>query len=258
MTSCGMVLPARGTLKRFFFACSPPLRMASGTSLALPRPAPTWPWPSPTTTSAEKEKRRPPFTTLATRLMWTTRSFSSGRSFGLIGAAIVSPCLEFQAALAGALCDGRDPAVVHEAVPVEHDRGDLLLLAFLRHELADLLRQLLLFALAVLELRRERGGGGERLARDVVDHLRIDVVQAAVHREPGALLRALHLLADVRLAAQPQQLLLHVRRGAHYAAPVLRLVVAVPITRPRFFPACGGSFPPRTVCPCPCRAPAAA
>src|SRR5439155_1590839 len=68
-------------------------RLPRGCAACRGRPAPTWPWPSPTTTSAEKEKRRPPFTTLATRLMWTTRSFNSGRSFGLIGAAIVSPCL---------------------------------------------------------------------------------------------------------------------------------------------------------------------
>jgi hypothetical protein len=33
--------------------------------------------PSPTTTSAEKEKFFPPLTTFVTRLMWTTRSFSS-------------------------------------------------------------------------------------------------------------------------------------------------------------------------------------
>src|SRR2546421_10697783 len=114
-----MVLPASGTLMMFFFACSPPLRMASGTSLALPRPAPTWPWPSPTTTSAEKLKRRPPLTTLATRLMWTTRSFSSGRSLGLIGAAIESVLSELESALAGALGDGRDPAVIVEPVAVE-------------------------------------------------------------------------------------------------------------------------------------------
>src|SRR5512137_2754663 len=86
-TSCGMVVPASGTRKMFFFACSPPLRMASGTSLAFPRPTPTCPWPSPTTISAEKLKRRPPLTTLATRLMWTTRSVRS-RSFTLMGAAI--------------------------------------------------------------------------------------------------------------------------------------------------------------------------
>ena len=55
-------------------AITPPLRIASGTSLARPMPKPTRPWPSPTTTMAVKEKRRPPLTTLATRLMWTTFS----------------------------------------------------------------------------------------------------------------------------------------------------------------------------------------
>src|SRR5213082_1309441 len=155
-----MVLPASGSLKRFFFACSPPLRMASGTSLALPRPAPTWPWPSPTTTSAEKEKRRPPFTTLATRLMWTTRSFNSGRSFGLIGAAIVSASLELEAALAGALGNSRHAAVVHEPVAVEHDRPDPGFLALLRDQLPYCLREILLLAFAVLQL------GGQRRGRD--------------------------------------------------------------------------------------------
>src|SRR3954453_7717636 len=164
-----MVLPASGTLKRFFFACSPPLRMASGTSLALPRPAPTWPWPSPTTTSAEKENRRPPLTTLATRLMWTTRSFSSGRSFGLIGAAIHSPHdarawrdgrnqkVEFEPGFPCAIGHGGDPAVVVEPVPVEDHGGDLHVLALLGEQLADFLGALLLLALAVLQLGRESG-----------------------------------------------------------------------------------------------------
>src|SRR6266850_1868299 len=132
--------------------------------------------------------------------------------------------LKFQPALAGALGDGRDPAVVHEAVPVEHDRGDLRFLALLCHQLADLLGPLLLLALhsfSLLELGRERGGRGERLAGRVVDHLRVDVVQAAVDRQARALDVALHPLADVRLAAAPQLLLPHVRRGAHVAAPVL-------------------------------------
>ena len=44
-------------------------RIASGTSLAFPVPIPTKPWPSPTTTRTEKLNRRPPFTTLATRLI---------------------------------------------------------------------------------------------------------------------------------------------------------------------------------------------
>ena len=37
-TSCGIVVPTIGILIRFFLASSTPLRMASGTSPALPRP----------------------------------------------------------------------------------------------------------------------------------------------------------------------------------------------------------------------------
>src|SRR5713226_5856330 len=126
-----MVLPARGTLKRFFFACSPPLRMASGTSFALPSPAPTWPWPSPTTTRALKLKRRPPFTTLATRLMVTTFSLNSRpcgsmRSMGASGIS-ASFLLELEAGLAGSLGEGLHPAVVQESVAVEDHLGDGLL-----------------------------------------------------------------------------------------------------------------------------------
>ena len=58
-------------------AISPPLRMASATSPALPRPTPTRPCLSPTTISALKLKRRPPLTTLAERLMKTTFSVNS-------------------------------------------------------------------------------------------------------------------------------------------------------------------------------------
>src|SRR3954452_22631256 len=68
-----IVLPARGTSNRFFLASSVPFWIASGTSFALPYPRPTRPLPSPTTTSAVKEKRRPPLTTLGTRLIAMTR-----------------------------------------------------------------------------------------------------------------------------------------------------------------------------------------
>ena len=75
-TRCGMLVPDMGTRIRFFLACSTPLRIASGTSPALPIPAPTSPLPSPTTTMALKLKRRPPFTTFETRFTRTTRSSS--------------------------------------------------------------------------------------------------------------------------------------------------------------------------------------
>src|SRR5919204_2253601 len=108
---------------------------------------PTLPLPSPTTTSAVNEKRRPPLTTLATRLIATTRS--SNCDFGAssrpgpprssrggrlpcppgprrAGAAAIelSSLLEVQPALAGRLGQRLDAAVVLEAAAVEHHRGD--------------------------------------------------------------------------------------------------------------------------------------
>src|SRR5690606_4201559 len=75
------VRPSRsGTRTRLRFACSVALRIASGTSLALPLPKPTRPRWSPTTTSAAKPKRLPPFTVFDTRLIATRRSANSGVS----------------------------------------------------------------------------------------------------------------------------------------------------------------------------------
>ena len=62
-----MVSRSRATFTIDFRAFSTPLRMASGTSFALPIPMPTCPFLSPTVTKALKLKRLPPFTTLATR-----------------------------------------------------------------------------------------------------------------------------------------------------------------------------------------------
>ena len=72
--------PTMGTLKKFFLASSTPFWIADCTSLALPCPTPTIPLPSPTTTRAVNWKRRPPLTTLATRLIETTRSSYCSRS----------------------------------------------------------------------------------------------------------------------------------------------------------------------------------
>ena len=75
--SCGMVASLRDTETILRRASSPPRRIASETSVALPRPRPTLPFLSPTTTSALNLKRRPPLTTLDERLMKTTFSTSS-------------------------------------------------------------------------------------------------------------------------------------------------------------------------------------
>ena len=75
-TRCGMVWSGALMRRRFFLAASMPLRMADGTSLALPTPYPTtFAEGSPITTSAEKLMFLPPLTTLVTRLIATTCSF---------------------------------------------------------------------------------------------------------------------------------------------------------------------------------------
>src|ERR1700755_1546475 len=126
---------------RLRFAASVALRIASGASRALPWPKPTRPFWSPTTTSAAKPKRRPPFTTLATRLMLTSFSTSSPssrlrsrspprsrRSPPLSLRAILSALLEGQAALAGGVGQGLHPAMKQVGSAVEDDlldaRGD--------------------------------------------------------------------------------------------------------------------------------------
>src|SRR3989304_2119886 len=114
-----MVPSTIGTPTRLFFASSMPLRIASGTSFALPSPAPTIPLPSPTTTTELKLKRRPPLTTLATRLIWTT--FSSRLSFVGSMRAMIPP-LQVEAALAGALGERANPPVISIAAAVE-DHG---------------------------------------------------------------------------------------------------------------------------------------
>src|SRR6476661_1332825 len=121
-----MVVPSSATLIWFLRACSLPLRIASGTSLALPMPTPTWPLPSPTTISALKLKRRPPFTTFATRLMWMTRSWRSSRLFESIGVMLSVRPSETQAALARTVSQGLDSAVIDVAAAVEHHLLDAL------------------------------------------------------------------------------------------------------------------------------------
>src|SRR6188768_1717894 len=123
-------------------ACSVALRIASGTSRALPWPKPTRPFWSPTTTSAAKPKRLPPLTVLETRLIATRRSWNSGfssrsrrsRPPPLGSLAILAAPLELQAALTGGVRKGLDLAVKEEAAAVEEDlldagglgpRGDL-------------------------------------------------------------------------------------------------------------------------------------
>src|SRR6516165_1807922 len=181
-------------------ACSVALRIASGTSRALPAPWPTRPLASPTTTRAAKPKRRPPFTTLATRLMLTSFSTSSlssrlrsrspprSRRSPPLSLRAMQALLEGQAALAGGIGQGLHPAMEQIGPAVEDDLLDPGGNRALGHQLADGLGGIDIGAglEAALHLLLGRGGGGQRHAPDVVDDLGIDMLARAEHREPGS------------------------------------------------------------------------
>src|SRR6185503_20409328 len=237
MISCGIVPFTSGILNRFRFARSVPLRIASGTSFALPRPAPTWPCWSPTTTSAENENRRPPLTTFATRLMWTTRSTSSPTSSGLM-----SMCwfLELESRFAGSVGDFLDATVEDEAVAIEHDGGDLERDQLLADRLADHASALLL-RLAVHRSRQLLlgvRGSREHATRDVVDRLRVDVLRRAEHGQTRTLRGAVDPLADGALALRALALfggaVLDVSSHGYLPAvfPALRRMVSVTYLMP--------------------------
>src|SRR3546814_417688 len=191
------------------------------------------PSPSPTITRAVKLKRRPPLTTLATRLIATTRSTYAVLSacwpprpsrprrspppwrspparcprWGpLMRTTSSLSCLslrsERQAALAGAIGKGRDTAVVLVAGAVEDHALDASCLGALGDELADLLRLGSLVAIEATQVGLHGGGRSERLADQVVDDLDADVLGGAGDDQARTLVRAADLLATTDLATQ--------------------------------------------------------
>src|SRR3974390_2803305 len=188
-------------------AASVALRIASGTSRALPWPKPPRPFWSPTTTRAAKPKRRPPFTTLATRLMWTSLSVNSlsrsSRSRRSRGSRAISlflqsedgrrsrddgnpfmldrlrrylpPSSKIQAALAGGICECLDPAVIEIAAAIEHHILDALRRCARGKALPDRLGRFNVCAglQGCAHLLLQRRSAGKRLAFAVVDNLRI-------------------------------------------------------------------------------------
>src|SRR5690606_37363487 len=159
------VRPSRnGTRIIVRLAISVALRIASGTSRALPWPKPTRPFWSPTTTSAAKPKRRPPLTTLATRLMWTSLStISLSRSSRmLMSTGVLTRSSEVEAALARGVGERLHSPVIDVSATVKDHVGDSGLLGPFRNQLPDLARGGLVGApselLAHLRLKRRSGG----------------------------------------------------------------------------------------------------
>src|SRR5437867_6868 len=189
--------------------------MASGTSRALPAPCPTLPLPSPTTTSAAKPNRRPPFTTLATRLIETSFSTKSPSSrsrsrsrpprspFSPRAICFSIPLLECQSALASAVGKRLYAPVIEITAAIENHRLDSGRLRSFGHQEPDLLGRFLvgpgleLF----LELGIKGGSGGERHPLRIVDDLGIDVPSGAKHAQPRPCRLAAQIGADSPLAA---------------------------------------------------------
>src|SRR5215207_1109550 len=229
MIGCGSVLPMSGTRMRLFFAASIAFLMATGTSRALPVPKPTWPAPSPMTTSAANERFLPPLTTFVTRFIemtWSVRSSpcagilclgcriahlsetTSGR--GLFAALRGSLFFAFalvlvQARLARRVGQSLDAPVEAEAAAVEDDLLDARRNRALGDRTADALRGLYVTARpraqVLLDGRGRRDGHGAL----VVDHLRVDVVEAAEYREARALGVAAHAAAYARVNRAPDR-----------------------------------------------------
>src|SRR5439155_19962145 len=178
------------------------------------------PFSSPTTTSAVNEKRRPPLTTLATRLISTTRSWRS-RPVALtvrsmVGAGMWVP-LDGQSALADALGEGLDAAVVLVAAAVEHGALDAGRLGALGEQLAGLGG--LLQRLEALEVGLGVGDGGQRMAALVVDELREDTTIGPEHADA----RARRGADDLRPhAAAALEALRRLREDRHARFPTFR------------------------------------
>src|SRR3954464_11238706 len=103
---------------------------------------------SPTTTSAVNEKRRPPLTTLATRLISTTRSWRSRPAWltvrSILGEGMRKEVLglDGEAAPPGPPGEPLHAPVVAVAAAVEHRALDAGVLGALGEQLADLRRLL--------------------------------------------------------------------------------------------------------------------
>src|SRR5262249_10340341 len=203
INSCGNVFSISGTRIRFFFAASTPFLIAKGTSRALPVPKPTCPASSPTTTRAANERFLPPFTTLVTRLIEISWSFKISPLGEILCLPLVIASFFYrlfrrliliQTGRTGSVEQRLDASVVNVTTAVINYAGNTGVLRALSDQLANFCRS--------VDVAARLGSDGffrcrsrsERLAAVVIDHLRVDVVQAAIDRKPRPLSRSTDLL----------------------------------------------------------------
>src|SRR5262252_12435 len=115
---------------------------------------------------------------------------------------------ELQPCFTGRIGNGANPAVIEETAAVEHDAFDALLDRSLGDRAANRVGALDVAALHVLgerslQLRIDARRRHQRLAAHVVDHLRVDVADAAEHAQARPLLRSGDPLALPQLNPDP-------------------------------------------------------
>src|SRR4026209_341627 len=150
--------------------------------------------------------------------MATTRSVRSSALGSIRTSATRCSSLEGQAGRAGRLGEGLDPPMVLIATAIEDDLLDPARLRPLGQQFAhDLGRG---HVAARLRLRAEVGRTavhrGQRASARVVDHLRVDVTQAAEHRQPRPLRGPDNAGADAQMTDLAS---LDLLAGQHYLAP---------------------------------------
>src|SRR5262245_9989027 len=160
------------------------------------------------TTRAVNENRRPPLTTLATRLISTTRSFSScsaaTSTAAISGSSRSQWTSELEPSFSRGIGERLDPTVEEIAAAIEYDLRNARVLCRLGKQLAASGRLLALRALHPLAAEREPAGRGQRLARLVVDQLGEAAPVRAEHDEARPFRRAGDALAHPPVAPCPQ------------------------------------------------------
>src|SRR4029077_9603520 len=142
-----------------------------------------------------------------------------------------SHALKLQSGFSGSVRQSLDSAVIQETTPVEHHRAHTCRLRLGGDRLAYLGG---LGHAVALGLEVDRGGGRKRVAAAVVDQLRIDMVEAAVDREPRAFLRADDVYADPAVALQAAFLAIGLLDHPAAFAPLPALPALRRIFSPRY------------------------
>src|SRR5438874_4291861 len=246
IVSCGMVFSCSETFSIDLRAASDALRIASATSFALPKPTPTFPSWSPATINALKLKRRPPFTTLAQRLMKTTFSVVSPFAAGVLSVlrsnrlpGFGEAILKLQSAFARRICEGFHLAVEYVTTAIKDHVLHFLCQQLLRNCLANTFCRFPVrgrfFASQVFLQRRNRHHGFTGV---VIDHLRVNMAPRKMDGETRSFCGSAHFLPNTGMNALPRRF------------PIRRH-----LTAPSCLP-CGESARPRIARLCPCTAPA--